>query len=107
VTRLGPRVLAFITLLGVSTMTEGMAESTEVVASSSACATGTTARALTARFAAGIGPLIGLDYQRAFRLPGGRRLWVSHVQPPGHPSNGRCRSTAPATGPDARAPAGW
>jgi hypothetical protein len=77
VTRLGPRVLAFITLLGVSTMTEGMAESTEVVASSSACATGTTARALTARFAAGIGPLIGVDYQRAFRLPGGRRLWVS------------------------------
>jgi hypothetical protein len=45
-------------------------------ASATACATGTSARALNARFTAGIGPLLGADYQRTFPLPGGRRLWV-------------------------------
>jgi len=41
-----------------------------------ACAAGTDPGSLTRRFAGGIGPMVGADYQRAFPLPDGRRLWV-------------------------------
>jgi hypothetical protein len=41
-----------------------------------ACAGGTDATSLNRRFASGIGAMTGADYQRAFPLPGGRRLWV-------------------------------
>jgi hypothetical protein len=47
-----------------------------LAAASTACAAGTNAAQLTARFASGIGPVIGADYQRAFPLPDGRKLWV-------------------------------
>ncbi len=40
------------------------------------CAGGTDPASLTRRFAAGIGPMVGADYQRAFPLPDGRRLWL-------------------------------
>jgi hypothetical protein len=41
-----------------------------------ACAAGTDSASLTRRFSSGIGPMVGADYQRAFRLPDGRRLWL-------------------------------
>jgi hypothetical protein len=41
-----------------------------------ACAAGTGPESLTRRFASGIGPMVGADYQRAFPLPDGRRLWL-------------------------------
>jgi hypothetical protein len=84
VRRIVRRALTLTALLGVGTVQEasagsagpgGTAASAGVVAPT-ACAAGTGARALTARFREGIGPLIGADYQRAFPLPDGRRLWV-------------------------------
>jgi hypothetical protein len=41
-----------------------------------ACAAGTDAASLNQRFTSGIGPMVGADYQRAFALPDGRKLWV-------------------------------
>jgi hypothetical protein len=45
-------------------------------AATTACASGTGPSGLNARFASGIGPVRGADYQRAFPLPGGRTLWL-------------------------------
>jgi hypothetical protein len=38
------------------------------------CAGGVDAARLNRRFAAGVGSMVGADYQRAFPLPDGRRL---------------------------------
>jgi hypothetical protein len=70
------RVLARALLLNIATLAAPVSPSTDVVAAPAACAGGTSAAHLNDLFEDGIGPLVGADYQRRFRLPDGRRLWV-------------------------------
>ena len=71
------RALALLTLTAISSSAASAILPAEpVTAGPTACAAGTNAAALNARFASGIGPVVGADYQRRFRLPDGRRLWV-------------------------------
>jgi hypothetical protein len=72
------RALALLVLLAAlaTSTTATTAQPTYFAARPTACASGTGAAALNKRFAAGIGPVIGMDYQRTFRLPDRRVLWV-------------------------------
>jgi hypothetical protein len=71
------RALALVILTATGTApAAALVPAPTLAAAPTACAAGTNAAQLTARFASGIGPVIGADYQRAFPLPDGRKLWV-------------------------------
>jgi hypothetical protein len=71
-----PRALARALILTTVALGAPFAASDRVAAAPSACAAGSTVGDLNTRFAQGIGPLVGADYQRRFELPDGRRLWL-------------------------------
>lgn len=52
------------------------AATTTTTASAATCTGGASAARLNATFAGQVEGIAGADYQRAFRLPGGRRLWL-------------------------------
>jgi hypothetical protein len=69
------------TLVAVAIGTATVPATTEASAqvrpfAATACASGIGPSDLNTRFANGIGPVRGLDYQRSFPLPGGRTLWL-------------------------------
>jgi hypothetical protein len=70
------RALARAVIISIATLATSVSVAPHAAAAPTACAAGTTVGDLNARFASGIGPLVGADYQRRFPLPDGRKLWV-------------------------------
>ena len=67
--------LAVPILLAFAPSADGAVEPDGAMAGA-ACASSFDARGLTSLFAGDIGRVVGADYQRAFRLPDGRVLWL-------------------------------
>jgi hypothetical protein len=70
------RALARALLLNIAVLAAPVSPGADVAAAPATCAAGTSATHLNALFAQGVGPMVGADYQRRFKLPDGRRLWV-------------------------------